>query len=105
MAMNSRIIQVCKKVRREVDALYESIDSPECSDKIAELDKTIEVVKAHIKPLHSDNASWKVLESFSGVVDSLKAAKSALASEETGDYKTKIWNARELIDHIQHKMI
>ena len=99
--MNSLIIKICEKSHCAVEALDELIDSPECWDKIAAIDKTIEVVKEHMKPLNSDNSSLKLLELFPQVIDRLKEAKSALESEVTGDYKTKIWNAKELIDHIR----
>ena len=49
----------------------QSIDSPECSNKIAEIDKTIEVIKELVKPLNSDN-SGKLLELFPQVVDCLE---------------------------------
>ncbi len=93
--MNSLIIEISEKVRRTVDKLDKSIDSPECSDKIAELDETIEVIKKLVKPLNSDN-SGKLLELFPQVVDCLEEVKSALESEEAGDYKELLWNAYEL---------
>ena len=99
--MDSLIIKISEKVCRAVDELDKSIDSSECSDKIAEIEKTIKVIKEYIKPLNSDN-SGKLLELFPQVVDCLKEAKSALESEEIGDYKTSIWNALEFIHHIQN---
>lgn len=99
--MNSLIFKISEKIRRVVDELDKSIDSSECSDKISEIEKTIKVMKEHIKPLNSDN-SGKLLELFPQVIDCLKEAKSALESGETGDYKTSIWSALELIHHIQN---
>ena len=93
--MNSLIIEISEKVRRAIDELDKSIDLPECSDKIAEIDETITVIKELVKPLNSDN-SGKFLELFSQVVDRLKDAESVLESEETGGYKKLIWNAYEL---------
>ncbi len=100
--MNSLIIEISEKVHRAVYELDKLIDSPECSDKIAEIDKTIEVIKELVKPLNSDN-SGKLLELFPQVVDCLAEAKSALGSKETGDYKTLIWNACELSHLIEVK--
>ena len=93
--MNSLIIEISEKVRGVVCDLDKSIDSSEGSDKIAEIDKTIEVIKELVKPLNSGN-SGKLLGLFPQVVDCLEDAKSALESEETGDYKKLIWNAYEL---------
>ena len=93
--MNSLIIEISEKVRRTVDKLDKSIDSPECLDKIAEIDETIEVIKELVKPLNSDN-SRKLLELFPQVVDYLEEVKSALESEEAGDYKELLWNTYEL---------
>ena len=98
--MNSSVIKISEKVRRAVHELDKSIDSPECSDKIVEIDKTIEVIKELVKPLNSDN-SGKLLELFPQVVDCLEEAKSALESEETGDYKELLWNAYELSHHTE----
>lgn len=102
ITMNSLIIEISEKVRRTVDELDKSIDSPECSDKIAEIDETIEVIEELVKPLNSDN-SGKLLELFPQVVDCLEEAKSALESAETGDYKKLIWNAYELSHLIEVK--
>ncbi len=93
--MNSLVIEISEKVRRAVYELDKSIDSPERSDKIAEINETIEAIKELVKPLNSDN-SGKLLELFPQVVDCLEEAKSALESKETGDYKKLIWNAYEL---------
>ncbi|MDE0398757.1 MAG: hypothetical protein OXL96_13265 [Candidatus Poribacteria bacterium] len=93
--MNSLIIEISEKVRSAVYELDKSIDSPEGLDKIAEIDETIAVIKELVKPLNSDN-SGKLLELFPQIVDCLEEAKSALESEETGDYKKLIWNAYEL---------
>jgi len=100
--MNSLIIGISEKVRRVVYELDKSIDSPECSDKSAEIDKTIEVIKDLVKPLNSGN-SGKLLELFPQVVDRLKDAESVLESEETGGYKKLIWNAYELSHLIEVK--
>lgn len=93
--MNLLIIEISEKVRRAVYELDKSIDLPECSDKIAEIDKTIEVIKELIKPLNSDNLG-KLLGLFPQLVNCLGEAKSVLESKETSDYKKLIWNAYEL---------
>ena len=102
ITMNSLIIEISEKVRKAVCELDKSSDLPECLDKIAEIDETIEVIKELVKPLNSDN-SGKLLELFPQVVDCLEEAKSALESEETGDYKNIIWNAYELSHLIEVK--
>ena len=100
--MNSLAIEISEKVRGAVYELDKSIDLSECSDKIAEIDKTIAVIKELVKPLNSNN-SGKLLELFPQVVDCLAEAKSALGSKEIGDYKTLIWNAYELSHLIEVK--
>ena len=94
--MNALIIQISEKVRRAVDELDKSIDSPECSDKIAAIDKTIKVINEHAKSFKSDNSTFWMKESFQKVIDYLKEAKLTLEPEETGDYKTLIWDAYQL---------
>ena len=100
--MNSLTIEISEKVRRAVYELDKLIDSPECSDKIAEIDKTIEIIKELVKPLNSNN-SGKLLVLFPQVVDCLEQVKSALEFGETGDYKKLIWNAYELSHLIEKK--
>ncbi|MYB96614.1 hypothetical protein F4054_18775 [Candidatus Poribacteria bacterium] len=85
--MNSLIIEISEKVRRAVCELDKSIDLPECSDKIAEIDETIAVIKELVKPLNSHN-SGKLLELFPQVIDCLAEAKSALGSKETSVLST-----------------
>ena len=101
--MKSLITEISQNVRRTVEQLDKSLDSPECSDKIAEIDKAIEDVREHIEPINSSN-SGKLSMVFRQVIDPLKEAKSALKSKGTGGYKTSIWNALELIHHIQNQI-
>lgn len=91
-------IKICEKVRRTTYDLYKSIDLPECSDKISEIEKTIKVIKEHVKSLKPDNSkfSMNTKQYFQQVVDLLVEAKSVLESEEAGDYGQLIWNAYEL---------
>ncbi|MDE0427474.1 MAG: hypothetical protein OXN25_21680 [Candidatus Poribacteria bacterium] len=103
ITMNSLAIEISEKVRRAVDELDKSIDSPECSDKIAEIDKTIKIINEHAKSFKSDNSTFWMKELFQKVVDYLKEAKSALEPEETGDYKKLIWDAYQLSHHIEVK--
>ncbi|MCY3553379.1 MAG: hypothetical protein OXH39_23215 [Candidatus Poribacteria bacterium] len=95
---NQANIEICEKVRRTTYELYKSIDLPECSDKIAEIERTIKVIKEHVKSLKPDNSkfSMNTRQYFQQVVDLLLEAKSVLESEETDDYGQLIWNACEL---------
>lgn len=96
ITVNSLIIEISEKVRNAVDELDKSIDSPECLDKIAEIDKTIKVINEQAKSFKSDHSTFWMKESFQKVVDYLKEAKSVLEPEETGDYKKLIWDAYQL---------
>ena len=102
---NQANIEICEKVRRTTYELDKSIDLPECSDKIAEIEKTIKVIKEHVKSLKPDNSkfSMNTRQYFQQVVDLLVEAKSVLESEETGDYGQLIWNAYELSHSIEVK--
>lgn len=100
---NRANIEICKKVRRTIYELDKSIDLPECSDKIAEIEKTIKVIKEHVKSLKLDNSkfSMNTRQYFQQVVDLLMKVKSVLESEETGDYGQLIWKAYELSHSIE----
>lgn len=57
---NQANIEICEKVRRTTCELDKSIDLPECSDKIAEIEKTIKGIKESVKSLKPDNSKFSM---------------------------------------------
>ena len=108
--MNSLVMEICQKVRRTLEQLYSSIDSPECSDKEIDnaIDNAIEDIRENIKPINSSNSgklSWHFqILVINPLKEAKKEAKLVLKLKETGDYKKLIWNAHEGVDLIRDQI-